>query len=62
VPSGREEARGPLSTRSHVELLGRVLYHGLLRVEPMMVVFESLLLGERLRLPKQSMMNSRLPK
>jgi hypothetical protein len=30
VPLGRGEAQGPLplSTRSHVELLGRVLYHG----------------------------------
>jgi hypothetical protein len=32
------------------------------QVEPMKVVFESFLLRERLRPPKQSAMNSRLPK
>jgi hypothetical protein len=35
---------------------------GPLRVEPMKVVPEFLLLGERLRLPKLSMMNSKLPR
>jgi hypothetical protein len=67
VPLGRGEAGAPLFARSHVDLLGGILYHGSmdngpLRVKPMKVVLESFLLEERLRPLKQSVMNSRLPK
>jgi hypothetical protein len=62
MPSRRGEAGDPLSTRSHVELLGGVLYHGPLWVEPMKAAPKSFLMGERFKLSKQSAMNSILPK
>jgi hypothetical protein len=67
VPSGRWEDGSPsplvaLKNSSVESIMARNGVGGSLRGEPMKAVLESFLLGERLRLPKQSAMNSMLPK
>jgi hypothetical protein len=61
---GRLEPPSPLEATKNSSVKSSIMAHsgvgGLLRGEPMKVAPESFLLGQRLRLPKQSTMNSRL--
>jgi hypothetical protein len=67
MPSGRGEVDPPSPSEAVWNSLveSHIMAHsgdgGPLRVEPMMAVSELSLLGESLRQPKQSAMNSRLP-
>jgi hypothetical protein len=63
---GRPDPPSPLEAVKNSSVESSIMAHsgviGLLRGEPIKVTHEPLSLGERLRSPKKSTMNSRLPK